>query len=134
MYCKARPAARVPRVDLRRFSLRRSVDEPHPTQYHEDATDHFYDGNPFGLFVPIEETLHHFCGGAGCDDYRAMADAVGQQQHRAVKEVGGSQLKRDAQHRRHVGKRAGAEGDTEHQSEQESSEQAFAFHPDLPRP
>lgn len=59
------------------------IDGPHATKNDEEAADVFYDGDAFGLLVPVEEALNEFSGRARHDDHRTMSDAVGEQQQRA---------------------------------------------------
>jgi len=50
------------------------IDEPHASKNDEEAADDFYDGDAFGLLVPVQEALHEFGGRACGHNHRAMAD------------------------------------------------------------
>ena len=110
---------------LRRF-LRRRVDQPEAAEDDQHAADLLDPHGALRGLAPFQVVLDPFVGRARQHDDAAVPHPVHQEQERAVQPVGGRQLEGDRQHRGHEGEGAGAEGDAEHQPQNERGQQAPA--------
>ena len=69
--------------------------------------------------------LHYLGKGSGKNDYGAMTESINKEKYYSVKESCRCYFKCNTEHWRHIGKGAGAEGNTKNKAQDKTSQQTF---------
>ncbi len=105
-----------------------------PSDQHQQAADFFQEGGAFGALVPVKVALDKSSERTCQDDHRTVSNSIDTDQRGAEKGIGVGQLESNTEDRCHEGESAGAESNTEGESQDESSKKAFPLYPDLAKP